>query len=99
MSRNPLIEVIEASTVEGVLECVHEHFWTQSPGVYVGTLQVRVRSDANEQLVLAKVTNVRSSRDVAVYLSNSAQIFSHLISHLTVQIVKDDWQISTSTGV
>jgi Co/Zn/Cd efflux system component len=45
--------------VEGVLECVDEHFWTLAPGMFVGTLTVRTRPDANEAQVLAKVQNVR----------------------------------------
>jgi cation diffusion facilitator family transporter len=65
----------EASTVEGVLELKGEHFWTQAPGLFVGSLHARVRQDANEQQVLAKISN----------------IFSHLVTHLTVQIDKDDW--------
>jgi len=71
----------EASTVEGVLECCNEHFWTQAPGAFIGTLTVKVRSDANEQLVLAKVTN----------------IFSHLITNLTVQVEKEDWVLPNSS--
>jgi len=69
----------EASTVEGVLECRNEHFWTQSPGVFVGSFYVRVRSDANEQQVSARVNS----------------IFSPLITHLTVQIEKDDWLLES----
>jgi len=67
----------EAATLEGVLECRNPHFWTQSPGVFVGSLYVRVRSDANEQVVLSKVTN----------------LFSPLVTHLTVQVEKDDWAL------
>ncbi len=46
----------EASTLEGVLELRNEHFWTIGFGSLVGSLYVRVRRDANEQLVLAHVT-------------------------------------------
>lgn len=31
----------EVSAVDGVLECNEEHYWTQSPGVIVGSIHVR----------------------------------------------------------
>ena len=65
----------EVSTLEGVLECRNEHFWTQSPGVFVGSLYVRVRSDAEEQSVLAKVH----------------KLLDPLITHLTIQVEKEDF--------
>jgi len=65
----------EVQTLEGVLECTNEHFWTQSPGVFVGSLSVRVRSDANEQAVLAKTRS----------------LLSPWVSHLSIQVEKDDW--------
>ncbi|PVD26552.1 hypothetical protein C0Q70_14229 [Pomacea canaliculata] len=65
----------EASTLDGVLEFRHEHFWTLSFGVLAGSVQVRVRRDADEQLVLAHVYNR----------------LSNLVRVLTVQIFKDDW--------
>jgi len=67
----------EASTLEGVLEYHSEHFWTQAPGVFVGSLCVKVRSDANEQAVLQQVT----------------KLFAPYIRHLTVQIEKDNWNL------
>ncbi|GAB1599797.1 zinc transporter 6-like isoform X2 [Argonauta hians] len=71
----------EASTLDGVLEFRHEHFWTVSFGVLAGTLQVRVRRDADEQMVLAHVYNR----------------LSNLVSELTIQIFKDDWTRSAMT--
>ncbi|XP_072027350.1 LOW QUALITY PROTEIN: zinc transporter 6-B-like [Amphiura filiformis] len=65
----------EASTLDGVLEFRNEHFWTLSFGRIAGSLHVRVRRDANEQMVLAHVANK----------------VSHLVSILTVQVIKDDW--------
>lgn len=67
----------QASTLDGVLECRSDkcHFWTESPGVFVGNVHVRVRTDADEQVVLARVAN----------------LFAPLISHLTVQVQKDNW--------
>uniref|UniRef100_A0A8C4N054 Solute carrier family 30 member 6 n=1 Tax=Eptatretus burgeri TaxID=7764 RepID=A0A8C4N054_EPTBU len=68
----------EASTLDGVLEFRNEHFWTLKFGSLAGSVHVRVRRDANEQLVLAHVTNR----------------LSVLVSPLTVQIFKDDWSRS-----
>ncbi|KAH9519584.1 hypothetical protein Btru_003076 [Bulinus truncatus] len=70
----------EASTLEGVLEFRHEHFWTLSFGTLAGSVQVRVRRDADEQLVLAHVYNR----------------LNNLVHHLTIQIFKDDWSWSAS---
>lgn len=69
----------EASTLDGVLEFRHEHFWTLSFGRLTGSVQVRVRRDADEQMVLAHVYNR----------------LSNLINPLTVQIFKDDWTRSS----
>ncbi|XP_014010325.1 zinc transporter 6 [Salmo salar] len=65
----------EVSTLEGVLEVRNEHFWTVGFGSLAGSVHVRIRRDANEQMVLAHVTN---------------RLFP-LVSTLTVQIFKDDW--------
>ncbi|XP_064602001.1 zinc transporter 6-A-like [Liolophura sinensis] len=65
----------EATTLDGVLEFRHEHFWTLSFGTLAGSVQVRVRRDADEQLVLAHVHNR----------------LSNLVAVLTIQIFKDDW--------
>ncbi|XP_064623089.1 zinc transporter 6-like isoform X2 [Lineus longissimus] len=70
----------EASTLDGVLEFRHEHFWTLSFGTLAGSLHVRIRRDANEQMVLAHVTNR----------------LSNIVSKLTIQIFKDDWTTRTS---
>lgn len=70
----------EASTLDGVLEFREEHFWTLSFGSLAGSVQVRVRRDANEQLVLAHVYNR----------------LSNLVSNLTIQVFKDDWTRASS---
>ncbi|XP_013398754.1 zinc transporter 6-A-like isoform X1 [Lingula anatina] len=70
----------EASTLDGVLEFRNEHFWTLSFGKLAGSLHVRIRRDAQEQLVLAHV----SSR------------LSNIVSDLTVQVFKDDWTRPTA---
>jgi len=67
--------ILQASTAEGVLEIKNAHFWTQSPGVIVASLIVRVRADANEQSVLAAIS----------------PLFSRFVTHLTIQIEKSDW--------
>ncbi|XP_030626816.1 zinc transporter 6 [Chanos chanos] len=65
----------EVSTFDGVLEVRNEHFWTIGFGSLAGSVHVRIRRDANEQMVLAHVTN---------------RLYT-LVSTLTVQIFKDDW--------
>ncbi|GFG36945.1 hypothetical protein Cfor_05377 [Coptotermes formosanus] len=65
----------ETLTIDGVLEFRNEHFWTLSFGKMAGSLQVRVRRDADEQLVLAHVVDR----------------LSNLVSVLTVQVFKDEW--------
>uniref|UniRef100_A0AAQ4RNI8 Cation efflux protein transmembrane domain-containing protein n=1 Tax=Gasterosteus aculeatus aculeatus TaxID=481459 RepID=A0AAQ4RNI8_GASAC len=72
----------EVSTLEGVLEVRNEHFWTVGFGSLAGSAHVRIRRDANEQLVLAHVTNR----------------LLPLVSTLTVQIFKDDWTQTLVTG-
>jgi Co/Zn/Cd efflux system component len=72
----------EASSVEGVLECHDEHFWSigQSVSLIVGSLKVRISKNTNEQSTLATIH----------------KIFSPLLSHLTIQIEKDDWNLKSS---
>jgi zinc transporter 6 len=73
----------EASTLDGVLEFRNEHFWTLGFGNLVGSLHVRIRRDANEQLVLAHLTNR----------------LSNLVSDLTIQVFKDEWAWNPSPRV
>ncbi len=71
--------------MDGVLECTDEHYWTQSPGVIVGSLHVRVRNGADEQTILGTVY----------------RIFNKHITHLTVQVDKDpplDWLLPSDGG-
>ncbi|MGH0143825.1 UNVERIFIED_CONTAM: hypothetical protein FKN15_001250 [Acipenser sinensis] len=73
----------EVSTLDGVLEIRNEHFWTIGFGSLAGSVHVRIRRDANEQMVLAYVTN---------------RLYT-VVSTLTVQIFKDDWiRPSLATG-
>ncbi|CAF2158716.1 unnamed protein product [Rotaria magnacalcarata] len=65
----------EASRLDGVLELRLEHFWALSFRTLVGSLHVRCRRDADEQLVLAHVWNK---------LADVVQV-------LTIHIFKDDW--------
>ncbi|KAG8504821.1 Zinc transporter 6, partial [Galemys pyrenaicus] len=67
--------LLQVSTLDGVLEVRNEHFWTLGFGTLAGSVHVRIRRDANEQMVLAHVTN---------------RLYT-LVSILTVQIFKDDW--------
>lgn len=76
----------EVELVEGVLECSNEHFWTFAPGVFVGSLHVRVRSEANEQVVRQKLRG----------------LFAHLpLASFTVQIEKDTdpWPFTPTGGL
>jgi hypothetical protein len=57
-----------------------EHFWTLSFGVMVGSLHVRIRRDADEQLVLAHVWNKLAG----------------LVQILTIHVFKDDWMRRTT---
>lgn len=62
------------------MEFRDEHFWTLSFGVLAGSLHVRIRRDADEQLVLSHVWNK---------LAGIVQI-------LTIHIFKDDWMRRTT---
>ncbi|RDD44828.1 Zinc transporter 6 [Trichoplax sp. H2] len=70
----------EISTLDGVLEIKEDHFWMISFGNLAGSVQVRVRRDADDQIVLLQVT----------------ERLSRYVSNLTVQIIKDDWQRTVS---
>uniref|UniRef100_A0A8C1FBJ7 Solute carrier family 30 member 6 n=1 Tax=Cyprinus carpio carpio TaxID=630221 RepID=A0A8C1FBJ7_CYPCA len=70
-----VLDVFQVSTLDGVLEVRNEHFWTIGFGSLAGSVHVRIRRDADEQMVLAHVTNRLNT----------------LVSTLTVQIFKDDW--------
>ena len=63
----------EISFYDGVLECRSSHFWSITPGINVGSLHIRVRSDANEGAILHYVQN----------------LLKKYVSDLTVQIEKD----------
>uniref|UniRef100_A0A915CZS9 Zinc transporter 6 n=1 Tax=Ditylenchus dipsaci TaxID=166011 RepID=A0A915CZS9_9BILA len=65
--------ISEASTVEGVLELKNGHFWQLDFNSIAGTVDVRVRRDANEQIVLTRVTEKLST----------------VVNILSVQILKD----------
>uniref|UniRef100_A0AC35TLU5 ZT_dimer domain-containing protein n=1 Tax=Rhabditophanes sp. KR3021 TaxID=114890 RepID=A0AC35TLU5_9BILA len=65
--------ISEASTVEGVLELKAAHFWQLDFSKIAGSVDVRVRRDANDQVVLATVCEKLTS----------------IINVLTVEIVKD----------
>ncbi|XP_066600642.1 zinc transporter 6-like [Prorops nasuta] len=47
----------EALMIDGVLEFRNEVFWTKSFGKLAGSIEVRIRQNANEKLVLNNVTN------------------------------------------
>lgn len=68
----------EISIMDGVLEIKNEHFWTISFGSLAGSLYIKVKRDADEQLVLHQVTS---------------KLAGH-VTHLTVHITKDEWSVS-----
>lgn len=65
--------ISEASTVEGVLELINCHFWQLDFNTIVGTVDVRVRRDADEQVVQRTVHNKLSA----------------IVNNCTVQVLKD----------
>lgn len=65
--------VREISFYDGVLELRAAHWWTHAPGQVVGSMHIRIRSDANEQQILSYVHAV----------------LSKFCALLTVQVEKD----------
>jgi cation diffusion facilitator family transporter len=67
----------DAMTIDGVMEIRREksHFWTYAPGVYVGSIHVRIKQDANAQWVQHQLT----------------RLFSPYLHYFTVQLTRDDW--------
>ena len=59
----------ELSTFDGVLEFHNEHFWAVAPGKMAGSLHVRIRRDANEQAVLAQVSQKLAPLVAPAYLA------------------------------
>ena len=49
------MKIIQADIILTFYHFRNEHFWTLTWGVLAGSLDVRVRRDANEQTVLAEV--------------------------------------------
>ena len=72
--------VRECETLDGVLELTQCHFWQLDYARMCGTVVVRVRRDADEQLVLALVTEKLSA----------------VLAVLTVQVVKSSDTYSSS---
>jgi len=68
-----LLDVDATDGVHGVISG-KTHFWTYSPGVFVGTIHVRINKETDEQFIRRRVE----------------EIFQPYIKHLTVQIEKWD---------
>jgi len=66
--------IAQVKSIGGVIEVYNPHFWTQSPGVFVGNFRVKVTSESNEQIVRVAITN----------------LFAPLIAHFTVEVEKDE---------
>lgn len=67
----------EVLSVEGILECTNEHFWTASYGYVVGSLQVTISDQTDEQEVLQRVNS----------------IFRPFVQNLTVQVQQNNWDV------
>lgn len=63
----------ELSSVDGVLEFYQIHFWSLAPSRHVGSLIIRIRSDADEDVIL----------------KSAHQIFAPLLWSLTVQFERE----------
>lgn len=63
----------EISFYDGVLECVGCHWWSLSPGHVVGTVNLRIRADAN-------------AADILHY---ARKVLSPFVCSLTIQLVRD----------
>jgi len=66
-----LLDVDATDGVHGVISG-KTHFWTYSPGVFVGTIHVRINQETDEQFIRRRVQ----------------EIFAPYVKHLTVQIEK-----------
>eukprot|EP01134_Creolimax_fragrantissima_P003931 CFRG3931T1 len=65
----------EVSNYDGILEIRNQHLWLNGYNERIASLHVRIRRDANEQVILAQLS----------------MAFSHLCDNMTIQIKKDDW--------
>jgi len=70
----------EVLSVEGILECSQEHFWTSSYGNVVGSVQVTIDNQADEQETLQRVHS----------------IFRQYVQNLTVQVQRNNWDVRSS---
>jgi cation diffusion facilitator family transporter len=68
----------QLTIIDGVLEVADEHYWLQTPGHAIGSVVLRVRSDVDEQDILAKAQKVFSSAP-----------FSSMLHDLTIQVEKE----------
>ena len=88
----------QVSAVDGVLEIVEEHFWSQVPGQIIASLRVRARRDAVEQVGPGRCRVLRTHNSEASHyatlvaqnlLKRIQNIFSRSVAHLSVEIEKD----------
>lgn len=76
------IALQKINRLNGVLELKDEHFWTLSPGLYVGSFTVRVRGDTDEQ----KIRQFAHS------------LFDEFMHSICVQVEKDSWVSTSYLG-
>jgi len=60
----------DATTIDGIISITDVHFWTNSSGVYVGSLVVRVKEGQNQEFIRSQIN----------------PIFEPYTKHLCVQI-------------
>merc|ERR1712137_1429098 len=65
-------------SIEGVLECSQDHFWTCSNNNIVGSMCITVADQADEQAILRRVQS----------------IFDKYVNNLTVEIQRNNWDVS-----
>eukprot|EP00277_Geminigera_cryophila_P025902 CAMPEP_0179466842 /NCGR_PEP_ID=MMETSP0799-20121207/48094_1 /TAXON_ID=46947 /ORGANISM="Geminigera cryophila, Strain CCMP2564" /LENGTH=130 /DNA_ID=CAMNT_0021271901 /DNA_START=95 /DNA_END=487 /DNA_ORIENTATION=- len=82
----------EVATLEGVLECRHEHFWEHSPGIFVGTISVRVRHTVVTREMLARIR----SRFTGVCTDLTVQIEQEEADHAPAKQMSHQMQLLRS---
>lgn len=68
----------EVCTIDGVLEVRKDHFWAVGERCFVASLRVRVRHEMDEIKVQSKIV----------------ELCAPYVTHLTVQIEKDNWNLA-----
>ena len=96
----------EAGLLDGVVECRHAHFWQFAPGRTVGSVNLRLRSTADELDTVGRVRGwllphvfpllLRSlslvwCAPVAELFTNASGLHGLATDDLTVSVEREDW--------